>query len=225
MARVEDRRRALELRKEGKSYSQIKSELGISKSTLSEWLRKYPLSNDQIRLLRAVNPIRIERYRQTMQRKRDKKLKEYYLEAEKFLLPLTKKELFIAGLFLYWGEGGKTSRGTLSINNTDPYVLKFSLFWMRKALLIPKERIKVYLHLYSDMNIHEELVYWSEELNIPLSQFMKPYIKQSKKADLDQKGFGHGTCGLRVLDTIIKEKTLMSIKVAADYAGGKTANL
>jgi len=43
MARFQDKEKALALRKQEMSYSQIKSILGISKSTLSSWLRDYPL--------------------------------------------------------------------------------------------------------------------------------------------------------------------------------------
>ncbi|KKP80446.1 MAG: hypothetical protein UR81_C0028G0006, partial [Candidatus Levybacteria bacterium GW2011_GWB1_35_5] len=50
MARVIDRQRAIELRKQGKSYGQIKKQLGIAKSTLSDWLSKYPLSEKQLAL-------------------------------------------------------------------------------------------------------------------------------------------------------------------------------
>ncbi len=221
MTRVLDRRRAFELRKLGNSYSQIKKELGISKSTLSLWLRQYPLSKEQIRLLRDISESRIEKYRQTMQRKRDTKLLDYYNEQKKILLPFAKKELYIAGLFLYWGEGDKTSRNVVSINNTDPGVLKFALHWMTKALDIPKEKIQVYLHLYSDMVVEDEINYWSRELYVPKNQFAKPYIKQSKRIELDHKGFGHGTCGIRAFNTVIKERILMGIKSVVDYSNGK----
>jgi len=75
-----------------------------------------------------------------------------------------------------------------------------------KGLCIPKEKIKVDLHLYSDMNIKEEIAFWSRTLNMPLSQFRKPYIKASTRVGIDQKGFGHGTCGLNVNDVLLKEK-------------------
>lgn len=221
MARFDDHQQALELRKQGKSYSQIKRELNISKSTLSVWLRKFPLSKQQIDKLRGKNEVRIEKYRQTMQIKREKRLHMYYLEEKCRLLPLTEKELLVAGLFLYWGEGGKTLRNVVSINNTDPSVLKFALYWIRIALKIPKEKIQVYLHLYNDMDVEKEIYFWSNELNIPKQFFAKPYIKKSKRADLTQKGFGHGTCGIRVNNTVIKERILMAMQVMADYYGGK----
>ena len=216
MAKVVLRRQALELRKLGKSYGQIRNELGISKSTLSEWLRHYPLTKEQIRQLNYSNESRIEKFRQTMLVKRDRRTRGYYEEAKKEIMPLSKKELLIAGLFLYWGEGGKSMRSLVSISNTDPAVLKFSLYWMNRALGVSKEKIRILLHLYEDMNREEAIEYWSKTLNMPKSQFVKPYIKKSKRADIDYKGFGHGTCMLRVCDTVIQEKILMSIKAMAD---------
>lgn len=168
--------------------------------------------------MRDVSEVRIENYRETMRKKRERKRNIYYQEEMLKILPLSKKELFLTGLFLYWGEGGKTLRHTLSINNTDPSVLKFALYWMREALDIPQNKIQVYLHFYSDMVIEEELSFWSRELNMPRSLFSKPYIKKSSKNSLDQKGFWHGTCGLRVYNTEIKEKILMAIKVISDNA-------
>lgn len=154
-----------------------------------------------------------------MRLKREKRLKRCYSEVRKMLLPFSKRELFIAGLFLYWGEGGKTERGAVTISNTDPAVLKFSILWMKEALDIPKEKIQVLLHLYNDMVIEEEMGFWSKTLCISRHQFVKPYVKKSKRVDLDEKGFGHGTCNLRVCKTVIKEKILMGIKAVVDYSG------
>lgn len=221
MAKTEFRRRAIELRRLRKSYSQIKNELGVSKSTLSIWLRSFPLTAEEINALRGRSEIRIERYRKTMQQKRERRLRSYYDVEKKKWLPLSKREIIIAGLFLYWGEGGKTQRHTVSINNTDPRVIKFTLYWMIHGLNIPQKKIQVYLHLYDDMDQTVEQNYWSKELSMPLSQFSKPYIKKSKRIDIDHKGFGHGTCGLRAFDTILKEKILMAINAIADNYGDK----
>lgn len=216
MTKILLRREALILRKQGKSYSQIRAKLGLSKSTLSKWLKRFPLTRDQINSLSGRSEIRIEKYRQTMLRKRETKLDSYYKDERKKYVPLSHKELLVAGLFLYWGEGDKTQRGSLSISNTDPTRIKFALYWMTKALKVPKKKIQVFLHLYKDMRVMSEMNYWAKMLNLPLVQFAKPYIKQSKKVDIDEKGFGHGTCGVRVFDTVLKERTLMAIKAITD---------
>lgn len=217
LARVLDKQKAYELRKLGKSYSEIKAELGISKSTLSGWLWEYPLTKEQIDSLRGKNPRRIERFRETMRLKREKRFREIYLSEQKSLLPLSRKEVLIAGLFLYWGEGSKLLNGSSRLNNTDPQVLKFTLYWFVKALEIPREKITVSLHLYSDMIVDDEIDFWSKKLNLPKIQFAKPYIKESKRIGITQKGFGHGTCGLNVNGSRLKERIVFGIKAIADY--------
>lgn len=222
MVKFKEYKTALELRKEGKSYSQIKRELKVAKSTLSLWLRKYPLSKDQIRLLRDINETRIEKFRQTMQKKKEERLGSYYAEEAKRWLPLSERELGLAGLFLYWGEGSKYDNATLCIANTNPQIIKFSLFWIISALGVQKSQVRVLLHLYSDMDVNQETDYWANLLGLPKFQFSKPYIKKTTRSGLDRKGFGHGTCNLRVFNKALKDKVLMAIKAVADGYGGET---
>src|SRR3989344_6276254 len=120
MSKIKIREQALRLREQGKSYSQIRTSLGVSKSTLSLWLRQYPLNKKQIRLLRDSSEVRIEKFRQTMQAKKESRLDNIYSKAKGEILPLSKRELLIAGVFLYWGEGSKNLPGALSIRNSDP---------------------------------------------------------------------------------------------------------
>jgi len=220
MARFKDHQKALVLRKQGNSYSQIKKILGVSKSTLSGWLKDYPLSKQRIRELRDWNEQRIEKFRNTMRQKRETRLNAFYQSQKKAVLPFSSREIFIAGLFLYWGEGTKSQVSQLSISNTNPTVIKFFIFWLIKNLSVPKNKLRVNLHLYSDMDINKEIEFWSQNLDIHKDQFTKPYIKKSRLADINHKGgFGHGTCDLNIGDARLTEKILMSIKVISDYSG------
>src|SRR3989344_3590063 len=147
------------------SYSQIKRILKVSKSTLSLWLKDYPLSDQRIRELRDWNEQKIERCRETKRKKKEKRLKLYCREQKKIIFPLNRREIYIAGLFLYWGEGAKSQFSRLSVSNTDPAINKFFIYWLVKIIKIPKERIEAYLQLYTDMDVNEEIKYWSESLN------------------------------------------------------------
>ena len=217
MARFRDHEKALLLRKQEMSYSQIKKILKVSKSTLSLWLRNYPLSKERIRELRDRNEGRIEKFRETMRQKRERRLKETYEAQKKFLLPLKNREIFMLGLGLYWGEGTKYRMDGLSISNTDPSIIKFFIYWLNKILDIPKEKITVRLQLYNDMNIQKEINYWSDTLKIPLRQFAPPYIKKTSISRINHKGgFGHGTCNVRINNTPIAEKIFMSLKAISD---------
>jgi len=218
MSRLDDREAALELRKEGRSYSQIKATLKVPKSTLSGWLHNFPLTKKQIRLLRDINAERIEKFRETMRQKRIARLENVLKEKIKELLPLSRRELLLCGLFLYLGEGAKSERSKLSISNTDPDIIKFTLFWFNKILKIPKNKIRVDLQLYKDMNAGKEQNFWSKRLNLPLNQFNKSYIKKNSRQRINHKGsFGHGTCAISFYNVKIKDEVIMSIRAVTDH--------
>ncbi len=215
MAKFKIRERAVLLRKEGKSYSEIKSLLKVSKSTLSLWLRDYPLSDKKIRELRDWNQKRIENYRETRRKNRENLLRGVYNHEKNNILPFSRRELFLAGLFLYWGEGGKTQLFSLSVSNNDPAMVRFFISWF-KNLGVSKKDLHIRLHLYEDMVIKKEVMFWSDVLDIPTSQFKKSYIKKSRFKNLTYKSFGHGTCNVIVNSGVLAKKVLMGLQVIRD---------
>lgn len=225
MSKILLREQAIQLRLKGNTYTQIQRSLGIAKGTLSNWLKNLPLSEEQSLLLtknkNLSRDLAIEKYRTTRHSQRLDKLKRILSEQEKILFPLTEKELFVAGLFLYWGEGGK-DRGQLTVSNTNPKVVKFALFWMTHILKIPVYKIKVALHLYKDMDIKKSIAYWSETLDLPKDQFNKPYIKKSNREGLTYKNFGYGTCKLYHGSVLLSDQIAMSIKAISDKYGVKS---
>jgi hypothetical protein len=217
MARREEKQRAIEMRKKGMSYGQIKSILGIAKSTLSNWLEAYPLTEKRIRELRSCSQ-KIERGRETKRKKKEVRLGIFYKEEKVKVFPINKKELYLAGLFLYWGEGSKNQAAAkLTISNTDPSVIKFFIYWLEKSLDVSRDKIKVQLHLYNDMAINKEIDFWSKTLKINKKQFTKPYIKESRFNKINHKGgFGHGTCNISIGDARLSERVLMALKSISD---------
>lgn len=88
------REKAIQLRKRGFTYGQIKEELGLQKSTLSGWLRNLPLTKKQEAEL-AKNKqnkelLRVEHYRTTRKKQWMERLQRVY-ETQKKILPLTKR--------------------------------------------------------------------------------------------------------------------------------------
>lgn len=204
------------MRLKGMSYSQIKSKVKVSKSTLSVWLEKYPLSPERIRQLRDLNPQRIENCRNTKLRKRQLMLDGVYSEVAKDIGLISKRDLFIAGLFLYWGEGTKASRNVVAFSNTDPSMNKFFIKWL-KLMGVEKRFLKIKLHLYVDMNVKKETMFWAKELDVPISNFVKPYIKDSKLSSLTYKNsFSHGTCNIIYSNAVLHNKIMMSLKYLRD---------
>ncbi len=216
MTRKLDKQKAIALRKKGYSYSQIKDKLGINKSTLSGWLYDMPLSEKRIRELRDFSSKRIERYRNTMQLKKETRLQEVYKKVSKDIGKFSKREIFLLGLFLYWGEGTKTANSSTQLTNTNPAMLKFFIRWL-ELFGVNKRDLRVKLHLYSDMNINQSIAFWSKELKIPVSHFKKPYIKTTKLKSITYKnGFGKGTCCVIFENRDIWEYIKMGLKYISD---------
>ena len=217
MALKDKRAQSLILRKQELSYSEIKKRLQVSKSTLSLWLRNYPLSKQRINELRGSNEKRIEKYRETRKKTREDRLKKYYLEQKKKVFPLDKRDIFIAGLFLYWGEGSKSKPTDLFLSNTNPSIINFFIKWMETVFKIPRSQLKFRMHFYEDMDVKKETAFWAKTLNVSETQFANPYIKKTSSWRINEKGsFGHGTCNAGIWDARLCEQVLMAIKTVAD---------
>lgn len=196
MAKLKEKHKALILREKGYSYSQIKKITKVSKSTLSAWLAEFPLSKSRIDELRGRNPKRIERFRDTMRKKRELEESRVFEIVRTQLGKFSSREKIIAGLFLYWGEGTKAASYTTALSNTDPDVMRFYMCWLNE-LGINNDQVAVRLHLYKGMNINNEVEYWSDYLKIPKKCFRKAYIKKGTLRDITYvSGFKHGTCNI-----------------------------
>ncbi len=216
------REQAVKLRTENEfSYGEIRKRLGVAKSTLSYWLQEFPLSEEKIKELRKKgwkkSEVKIERFRAAMRQKRKQKDLEVYNKYQKRFTKLSKDAFFIAGLMLYLGEGDKKNRDKIGLANTDPWIIKFFIKWLVDFLGITKEKIKVQLHLYENMDIEKEKKFWEIELGFQKKQFYKPAIRKLQKSSFSYKeSFRHGTCSIYVLGVEKKRELMMAIQAFID---------
>lgn len=219
MSNIKLREQVIILRKRNLSYSQIKNKLGVPKSTLSSWLKDYPLPKSIIIKLRDRNESRIEKFRQTMANKRESRLEKIYAEEKNIIKKISRRDILFTGLALYWGEGSKSDWSKIAITNTDPSMLKFFILWLKTICGINKKDLTATLHLYKDMDIKKETNYWSKILNISDKQFRKPYIKNTNLSRINHKGgFGHGTCRIAFYSVELKQKIMMQLRFLAETA-------
>lgn len=211
MARKQDKETARTLRKQGMSYSEIRERLDVSKSTLSVWLRDMPLSEKRINELRARAPRRIERFRATMKAKKDARRTEVFSKVAKDIEDSTNTS-FVAGFYLYWGEGTKTAEYTVSLTNSDPSMMQAFIQWL-DLLGVDRTRLKVKLHLYIDQNEEQVKKKWAVALTIPLRNFNRSYIKDSYSYRKTYKGmFPYGTCVVTYHNRDLYEYVLAGVK-------------
>jgi hypothetical protein len=162
--------------------------------------------------MRALSPQRIERCRNTKLEKKNARRALVFTKVSSEIGRLTKRETILAGMFLYWGEGTKTADCTTSLTNTDPSIVRFYVEWL-EAFGISRELLRVKLHLYADQNVKSVTKYWAEILQIPLSNFNKPYIKKSHLSGKTYKGmFSYGTCVVSFHDRDMYEYVMEGIR-------------
>lgn len=211
MARTKDKEKVIALRKQGMSYSQIKKQTGVSKSTLSNWLHDMPLTSERIKELRDFSEVRIEKTREAKRKKKESRRKEVFDDVSKHIKN-SRDPFFVAGFYLYWGEGTKTAEYSVSFTNSDPSMVRCFVKWL-KLLDINEEKLKAKLHLYSDQDEHELTKFWSNVSGIPTTRFNKTYRKKSMSHRKTYKGmFPYGTCVVMYHNRDIYEYVLEGIK-------------
>ncbi len=221
MARILDRRRAIKLREQGKSWTEIKNTIPASRDTLARWLKDASLTDVQKQsIFQNAKAKRIENYIIATKAKRKRIEAESYKEESDKLGIITKRDLLIAGMFLYLGEGAKSTRSKIQVTNSDPDVIKFSIAWMVKSLGIPKSNLKIQLHLYVDMDIEKEIRFWQNITGLKKNNFIKPYIKKTSSLRIDHPSFGHGTCSVYYHNVNIKNKFIAGIRVIMNAGMG-----
>ncbi len=126
MHATEKRKEALRLRRSGHSYTDISSRTGVSKSTLSDWLSSVPYAPNNETIKRIGGAIAAANAKKTLIRqKKTQKIKE---DAYQEIGRISKRDLFLFGLGLYLGEGGKT-HDIVRVTNSDPMVIRAAVAW------------------------------------------------------------------------------------------------
>lgn len=209
---------ALELRLKNKSYSQIRSELNVSKSTLSGWLSSLNWSNNITEKLTNDSKEKSRKNILLMNKRRLELMtvrhKLYIKEANDQFKGLKCNPLFIAGLCLYWGEGRKTGYGLVSVINTDVEIMRIVVKFYIKILKVQPSRLRGALFIYDDINEAAALSYWSKKLDLPVNQFIKTQILPSR-SKLAKNKLQNGICNVYFSNTEIKIKIIQWVKLLA----------
>ena len=153
-----------------------------------------------------------------MRVKKDKENEVIYEKIKKEILPIDSRDLYIAGLILYVGEGDKRNRHRIALANNDPAVVAFFTKWLQKFSKIPREKIRFGLHLYENMNIAKERKFWQDALGFGGKSFYKDQIRSLKTTFSYSEGSRHGTCTVYVIGTKPKTEIMQAIRVLFDTA-------
>jgi len=184
MTHVLEKQMAIKLRQKGKSLSNIAKQLFVSKSTVSLWCQKIILTRTQLEVL-ARNTLKGQEKgrKKSAESKRAHKIntiETFKKEGIENIAKLTDRELLIAGVGLYWGEGSKKFK--LSFINSDPVLIKFMFIWFQRIFNLKKEDFmpRIFINQSHQYRVDTVVSFWAHELGLPKSQFGKVTLLRIK---------------------------------------------
>ena len=209
----EEKKIALKLRKEGKTYREILQQIDVSKGVLSLWLRNLPLSEKQLNRVTDLKDAAREKASISIKRK----WKEKYSIIYKNYKPPFNDPFFMLGLGLYMGEGSKYSRCIARLANSDYKILLIYKEWIERFFAENTLKWRGCAATHSYENNDRIKKWWSRKLKLPLKQFNKTIVSTSKASKRKRNHLKYGTFDLRVggKDTW---KIACKIKKAMDFA-------
>lgn len=196
------RLKAVELREQGHSLSEISALLSISKSTASIWLRNIRLSEKASASIQKKRMDGRLRANDIHRARTDQRILNARTYAEKVLegVELNPDTSRLLCSLLYWCEGAKIRRSnTFSFTNSDPLLIASFMRLFRSGFAIDERKLRLNLHVHEYHDVQEQLRFWSRIATIPLSQCHRPYQKPHT-AKRTREGY-QGCVSIRYHDT------------------------
>lgn len=191
------RLQAQAMRDAGYSYNMIRDELGMAKSTLSNWFKDRSFTPNRAVLKRIqYGPIKSAEKSHNRKVREIEELKE---SGSKEIGTFTARDLWLLGLGLYIGEGSK-SHETIRIINSDPQVVRLAIRWFKVACGLTNRNITIALHLYPDNDVGECIRFWRRITQLPVRNFRKTQIDvRENKSTLKRNKLPYGTAHITIV--------------------------
>jgi hypothetical protein len=167
--KLTEQQQARQLRRGGLPLAEIAARLGVSKSSVSLWVREVEFET----LLRSP-PRGRRRTPNALQRRRQAEVDRLLEEGRVRVGRLSDREFLLVGVALYAGEGAKRD-GAVKFANTNPRMIAFYCAWLRRFFDIDESRLRVRLYLHEGLDLPAAVAFWSKLTGIPPTQFQKPY--------------------------------------------------
>jgi predicted transcriptional regulator len=144
--KLAEREQARRLRATGLPLADIATRLGVSKSSVSLWVRDVAF----------VPRPRVDRGRRrapnALQRRKQAEIDRLLAEGRERVGRLSEREFLVAGVALYAGEGTKAD-GAVRFSNSDPRMIVFFCAWLRRFFEIDESRLRVRLYLHEGLDL------------------------------------------------------------------------
>lgn len=174
--------KARALRARGYTYMEIATELGVSKGSVSLWVRDLPrvgrISYEETRKRNAAG---VSRYWRAEGLRREARRQAVNDAAAAEIGPLNDREILIAGAIAYWCEGCKSKphrpSEQIAFINSDPQLISFFLRFL-DAAGVTRDRLICRLSIHESADVVAAQQFWLDLTGLLDTQFRRPTLKR-----------------------------------------------
>jgi transcriptional regulator with XRE-family HTH domain len=199
------RAKARELRQQGLVYNEIAAKLGVSKSSVSLWVRDLPrperLSYEECAKRQAAA---VAAY-WLRERQRREAAREHIRAGEQHAIgQLSDREVLIAGAIAHMCEGTKSKpyrrSGRVIFINSDPRLISFYLRFLRLAG-VKRDQLTFQVSIHESADVPSAQEFWRQVTQADPVRFRRPNLKRHnpKTTRLNVGSNYHGCLRIEVL--------------------------
>lgn len=162
---------ARSLRNGGYSYSEIQKFVSVPKATLSYWFKDIKLNEAQSKRLKEKRAEAAKRGAEARSKRVAETIAEIQSNSAKELGAISKRELWLMGVMLYWRNYNKTDvKKGVHFSSTDPYLIRLFLKWLKEIGQL--DRSEIAFDVFARTKEPGKIVrYWAEETGFPQESF------------------------------------------------------
>ena len=214
MSKPFEKQKAIELRRAGLSYREIRRQVPVAKATLSSWLRSVGHSKSQKQRLTVKRLLAARRGWEKLRRQRveriDRAMTEAAVEVEGRLCAAD--WLWLTGTLLYWAEGSKPKEwrcALVEFSNTDLRMLRIVRAWFQQSCRIQESDIIYTLQIHRSADLGAARDYWERELRLT-PESLRIYLKTHNPVPR-RRNTGKGYYG--TIKMIVRRSTRLNYQI------------
>jgi hypothetical protein len=213
------REQAIAMRKDGKSYREIREVIPVSKSSLSLWLKDVVLTDEQRERFKQLNHNGRTKAARTIQARRLARQAATIDAAKAQISAVAESELFVAGVVAYWAEGCKSKPWRpgeeVDFINSDPDLIRLFIRWL-SLIGVDDDRLQFRISIHESADVQAAHRFWASVVGVAPEAFEKATIKRHNPKTV-RKNVGehyHGCLTVRV-----RRSTDLYRQIAGWWAG------
>jgi len=182
-------KQVIDMRSKGMSFNEINRATGVSKSTLSLWLRKLLLSEPAKARLRGLRIDGNKKAGIVLSERRMVREAKATKEAQDTLAAIpvaSKQQKKLMCALVYYCEGSKSIKHGMTFTNSDPELMRTFLSLLRGGFSLDEARFRAHLHLHGYHIEKIQKTFWSNIMNIPEKNFIKSFMKKESGINIKE---------------------------------------